>query len=165
MYWINLAVGERVCERVVTSNWVNFMTELTDCRPVKTVRARCTLLLSIPVICCLQVGHETAESFSHNHNLDVTLWSCNTRNWKLNFRISAVAGQSQRLIPVLLQVNGPCDRTLWHFVCNDVLFTKENLPETELVCTYTQIMTGNLCRPAVLVRLKSELRSLGHFPG
>jgi len=60
-----------------------------------------------------------AESSFHNHNLDVTLWSCNTRNWKVNFRISPVGGQSLRLIPVLLQVNGPCDRTLWNFVCND----------------------------------------------
>jgi hypothetical protein len=47
----------------------------------------------------------------------------------------------------------------------NLLFTKENLPEAELVSTYTQIMTGNLCWQAVLVRLKSELRSLGHFPG
>ena len=48
----------------------------------------------------------------------------------------------------------------------NVLSTKEKtLPEVELVCTYTQIMTGNLCRPTVLVQLKSELRSLGHFPG
>jgi len=76
------------------------------------------LLLSIPVICCLKVGHEMADSFLHNHNLDGTRWSCDTRNCKLNFRISAAAGQSQRLIPVLLQVNGPCDRTLWYFVCN-----------------------------------------------
>jgi hypothetical protein len=47
----------------------------------------------------------------------------------------------------------------------NVRLTKENLPEVELVSTYTPIMTGNLCWAAVLVRLTYELRSLGHFPG
>jgi hypothetical protein len=30
MYWINLAVGKRVIERVVASKRVNFVAELTE---------------------------------------------------------------------------------------------------------------------------------------
>jgi hypothetical protein len=83
-------------------------------------RSRCPCLyFQFQLFAAFKLGHEMAESFLHNHNLDVTLWNCNTRNCKLNFRILAVARQSQRLIPVLLQVNGPCDRTLCYFVCNN----------------------------------------------
>jgi hypothetical protein len=69
--WLNVLLHQS--EWISWPNWPN-------CRLVKTVPDRYTLLLSIPVICCLQIGHETAESFPHNHSLDVTLWSCNTRN-------------------------------------------------------------------------------------